>query len=160
MRTCTTVADCAVVTLRKNCCELLVTGVSKAFEAPAETCARDQANEAPTCDCFAQGGTEADDGSTSLGSAGQATPTVSCSSAGICVTSFRSPHPFACGPYECNSGTQICHVVNGHLPGQAATYSCDAVEGTPSCSGTRVPVASCGCAQSANGEVTITECPP
>jgi hypothetical protein len=161
MRSCTTAADCVVVTVQQDCCgRVLATGVNQVYQATAKTCADDRAKGFPACDCFAPGGTEADDGSSSLGSTGHASPSVSCTPAGICATSFRSPHPFACGPFECNSGTQICHVVNGHLPGQAASYACDAALGTPSCSGTGVPVASCGCAESANGEVTITECPP
>jgi hypothetical protein len=166
MRTCTTTADCAVVTVQQDCCgRVLATGVNQGFEATAKACAVDRAKGFAACECVAQGGTVADDGTTSLGSAGQASPTVACSANvpnvnGICMTSFASAHPFSCGPYACNSGTQVCRVVNSPLPGHATSYSCDTVQGKPSCSGAGVPVGSCGCAESANGEVTITECPP
>ena len=63
----------------------------------------------------------------------------------------------------CDTATQICSIVNGHLPDQAATYECVLSEGgPPSCSG--APAASspgaCGCYESAAGEVTDTLCPP
>src|SRR5580698_2097356 len=68
---------------------------------------------------------------------------------------------FSCGPMTCNAATEICSIVNGHLPDQAATYECVLSEGgPPSCSG--APAASspgsCGCYESGAGEVTSTLC--
>jgi hypothetical protein len=73
------------------------------------------------------------------------------------------PHPFACDALTCDSGTQICSVVSGHLPGEPASYQCVSVEGgTPSCGGstTTTTPGQCGCYESADGEVTNIECPP
>jgi hypothetical protein len=78
-------------------------------------------------------------------------------------TTVTSGHTFACGSLMCNSATETCSIVNGHLPGQAATYACDASDGgAPSCGGASSATAAgqCGCYESPTGEVTSTECPP
>jgi hypothetical protein len=72
-------------------------------------------------------------------------------------------HPFACGDLMCNSATEICSIVAGHLPGEASTYACVASDGgPPSCGGpsSATMPGSCGCYASPNGEVTSTLCPP
>lgn len=71
-------------------------------------------------------------------------------------------HPFACGSSTCDSGTQVCSVVAGHLPGQGATYMCVSTDGgTPSCNGSSASApGDCGCYESSTGEVTTTLCPP
>lgn len=74
-----------------------------------------------------------------------------------------APGGFSCGPMTCDSATEICSIVNGHLPSQAATYECVLSEGgPPSCSGapSAVSPGSCGCYESPAGEVTSTLCPP
>jgi hypothetical protein len=63
----------------------------------------------------------------------------------------------------CNSATEICSIVAGHLPGEAPTYACEAKDGgAPSCGGPNSAMmpGQCGCYASPNGEVTSTECPP
>jgi hypothetical protein len=72
-------------------------------------------------------------------------------------------HPFACGGSTCNSATEVCAVVMGHVPGQGATSTCVSTDGgTPSCNGPSSASApgDCGCYESSTGEVTMTLCPP
>jgi hypothetical protein len=71
-------------------------------------------------------------------------------------------HPFACGDLRCDSGSQYCSIVSGHLPGMAASYQCSSFEGgRPSCgSSSAMSQGQCGCYESDAGEVTSTLCPP
>jgi hypothetical protein len=131
-----------------------------AGEAEAEEGAMDAAAEAEAAvadagrpDAEADGGrADAEAGAVDAGADG------ATSSGGDAATGG-----FSCGPTTCDAATQICSIVNGHLPDQAATYECVLSEGgPPSCPG--APGASspgaCGCYESPAGEVTSTLCPP
>ncbi len=100
-KTCSSTADCTVVTYQRNCCgSRRSTGVSKGSEAAVTACAESLAAALPDCECRLEP-TDADDGSLDPGGA---TAGVACN-AGVCQTSFQGT---SCGTTVCTSSQTCC----------------------------------------------------
>ncbi|HEY1693076.1 MAG TPA: hypothetical protein VGG39_13000 [Polyangiaceae bacterium] len=87
-----------------------------------------------------------------------------CGSSGAAGGS-PSGHSFDCNGATCDSATQYCLVVVGGVqlpdagPRGGTCSSFDGGAGCPGGAGASSP-GQCGCYESANGELTVTECVP